>query len=52
MLLISWTNNPRLAAMALFEAAYLSGNNIQFNFFAGNEFGPPPYGIFLDLPES
>lgn len=44
----SFMAHPRQSAKALIEAAYLNGADIKFKFVLGNEFGPPPYGIFTD----
>ncbi|MCA9838086.1 MAG: hypothetical protein KC422_14305 [Trueperaceae bacterium] len=51
-LFFSMIDRPRHAVKALIEAAYFSKEAINIKFDYVNEFGPPPYGIFLDLPES
>ncbi len=50
-LFFSIIDRPKKAAKALLEAAYFSKEAIDIKFDYVNEFGPPPYGIFLDLPE-
>lgn len=36
------------SAKAILEAVHLSGANVEIYFALGNDYGPPPYGIFTD----
>ena len=46
MFYIPFMANPERSARALIEAAHIANPEIKFNFFLGNEYGKPPYGIF------
>ena len=39
------------SAKAILEAMYLSGADIRIHFAFGNDYGPPPYGIFEQKAE-
>lgn len=43
---IPFMARPERSARALIEAAHIANPNIEFNFFLGNEYGKPPYGVF------